>query len=99
MDIKILDKTIGLKHPTYFIADIAANHDGDLERAKTLIRLAKERGLKGFTAKVLQTNKGMMQVFENGHLPINARLRNGIYSLTIPFKQPASRTKNNHDKF
>ncbi len=31
-------------HPTYFIADIAANHDGDLERAKLLIRLAKEAG-------------------------------------------------------
>ena len=44
MDIKILDKTIGPNHPTYFIADIAANHDGDLERAKMLIHLAKEAG-------------------------------------------------------
>jgi len=44
MEIKILDKIIGLNHPTYFIADIAANHDGDLERAKLLIRLAKEAG-------------------------------------------------------
>jgi len=30
--------------PTYFIADIAANHDGDLERAKDLIYMAKEAG-------------------------------------------------------
>jgi N-acetylneuraminate synthase len=44
MEIKIADKTIGLEHPTYFIADIAANHDGDLERARMLIRLAKEAG-------------------------------------------------------
>ena len=44
MDIKIADRLIGLNHPTYFIADIAANHDGDLERAKRLIRLAKEAG-------------------------------------------------------
>lgn len=44
MEIKILDKTIGPDHPTYFIADIAANHDGDLERAKDLIRLAKDAG-------------------------------------------------------
>jgi len=35
---------IGEKHPVYFIADIAANHDGSLERAKLLIRLAKEAG-------------------------------------------------------
>ena len=27
---------------TYFIADIAANHDGDLERAKKLCLLATE---------------------------------------------------------
>lgn len=36
--------TVGPGHPTYFIADVAANHDGDIERAKKLIRLAKEAG-------------------------------------------------------
>ena len=44
MEIKIGKRVIGLDHPTYFIADIAANHDGDLERAKELIRLAKQAG-------------------------------------------------------
>lgn len=43
-EIEIAGRKIGLNHPTYFIADIAANHDGDLERAKLLIRLAKEAG-------------------------------------------------------
>jgi N-acetylneuraminate synthase len=44
MEIKIGSRTIGPNHPTYFIADVAANHDGDLERAKMLIRLAREAG-------------------------------------------------------
>jgi sialic acid synthase SpsE len=44
MEIKIGSHIIGPKQPTYFIADIAANHDGDLERAKLLIRLAAEAG-------------------------------------------------------
>ncbi len=35
---------ISINAPTYFIADIAANHDGDLERAKDLIWKAKEAG-------------------------------------------------------
>ncbi len=35
---------IGVDRPTYFIADIAANHDGDLTRAKDLIYKAKEAG-------------------------------------------------------
>ncbi|MDM8555487.1 GNAT family N-acetyltransferase [Desulfococcaceae bacterium HSG7] len=53
---------------------------------KMLTRLAKERGLKGFTAEVLHANKGMMKVFERGAFHINAQLRNGVYNLTIPFK-------------
>ena len=44
MEIKIAGRTVGPNHPTYFIADVAANHDGDLERARKLIRLAKEAG-------------------------------------------------------
>lgn len=42
--IKISNDLIGLNCPTYFIADIAANHDGDLGRAKNLIFLAKQAG-------------------------------------------------------
>ena len=44
MEIKIGANSIGEDHPTYFIADISANHDGDLERAKLLIRMAAEAG-------------------------------------------------------
>jgi len=43
-EIKIGNRWIGGKHPTYFIADIAANHDGDLQRAKDLVHLAAEAG-------------------------------------------------------
>jgi len=37
-------RLVGPDQPTYFIADIAANHDGDLNRAKHLMTLAKEAG-------------------------------------------------------
>lgn len=43
-NIKIGEDFIGDNYPTYFIADIAANHDGSIERAKKLITLAKENG-------------------------------------------------------
>jgi N-acetylneuraminate synthase len=42
--IRIGSRVLALDAPSYFIADIAANHDGDLERAKALIWLAKEAG-------------------------------------------------------
>ena len=41
---RIGDSSVGEGNPVYFIADIAANHDGDLERAKDLIFSAKEAG-------------------------------------------------------
>ncbi len=37
-------RAIGESARTYFIADISANHDGDLERAKALIHLSAENG-------------------------------------------------------
>ena len=42
--LEIQGRKIGLDYPTYFIADISANHDGDLGRAKELIYLAAEAG-------------------------------------------------------
>jgi len=61
--MKIGTKMIGIEHPTYFIADIAANHDGDLERAKKLIHLAKNAGadaakFQNFTAEKIVSDYG-----------------------------------------
>ena len=40
--MNIGDKKVTQDGPVYFIADIGANHDGDLKRAKNLIKLAAE---------------------------------------------------------
>ena len=53
---------------------------------KQLMRLAKERGLQGFTADVLSANKEMMRVFEKGAAEVKATLEYGVYRLSIPFK-------------
>jgi N-acetylneuraminate synthase len=42
--IKIGNKTISRQGPLYYIADIASNHDGNLDRALDLIDLAKQAG-------------------------------------------------------
>ena len=44
INIKINKNKIGISHPTYFIADIGANHDGNLNRAKKLIELCAKAG-------------------------------------------------------
>jgi sialic acid synthase SpsE len=53
----------GLNHPAYFVADIASNHDGDLERAKLLIRLCAEAGanaakFQNFRAPAIVSDRG-----------------------------------------
>ncbi len=62
-EIEIEGKKISLDNPSYFIADIAANHDGDLSRAKDLIYLAKEAGadaakFQHFQAKTIVSDSG-----------------------------------------
>ncbi len=93
MDIKILDKTIGLNHPTYFIADIAANHDGDLERAKLLIRLAKEAGadaakFQNFRAPKIVSDYGFKAM--GGQVSHQAAWSKSVYEVyndaSIPFE-------------
>lgn len=42
--INIKHRRINASSPTYFIADISANHDGNLDRAKNLIHLAAKAG-------------------------------------------------------
>lgn len=61
--MKIGNRTIEKGGKPYFIADIAANHDGDLERAYKLIELAKEAGadaakFQNFKASTIVSKKG-----------------------------------------
>jgi sialic acid synthase SpsE len=56
-------RTISNDSATYFIADIAANHDGDIERAKDLIYLCAEAGadaakFQHFQAETIVSDKG-----------------------------------------
>ena len=66
-ELVIAGERIGEKRPTYFIADIAANHDSDLERAKDLIWMAKEAGANAakfqhFKAETIVSNYGFRAI-------------------------------------
>src|SRR5215211_1327022 len=65
--LEIGGRAVGDANPTYFIADIAANHDGDLERAVGLIHLAAQAGadaakFQHFRAEHIVSRQG----FESG---------------------------------
>lgn len=61
--IKIGSRIVSERERPYFIADIAANHDGDLQRAYKLIELAKEAGadaakFQNFKAELIVSKTG-----------------------------------------
>ena len=72
MDFKIGNDIISAKGKPYFIADIAANHDGDLQRAFQLIELAKEAGadaakFQNFRAKTIVSRNGFDKIPQMSH--------------------------------
>lgn len=93
MEMKIGDRKIGLNQPTYFIADIAANHDGSLERAKYLVRLAKQSGadaakFQNFSAPKIVSDYGFRN-FE-GQMSHQASWKKSVFEVyrgaSIPFE-------------
>lgn len=82
--IQIGNNTIGKDHPLYFVADIGANHDGDINRALDLIEMVKEAGghaakFQNFKAKTIVSKKG----FENlkGQLSHQATWKKPVYDV------------------
>lgn len=55
--MKLGKKWIGDGFPSYFVADISANHDGQMDRAKLLIHLAKEAGADAAKFQNFQAGK------------------------------------------
>jgi len=93
MDIQIGDRLVGPAYPTYFIADIAANHDGDLERAKLLIRLSKEAGaeaakFQNFRAPKIVSDYGFKAM--GGQVSHQAKWKKSVFEVyqgaSIPFE-------------
>lgn len=71
-EIIIGKREISLTQPTYFIADIASNHNGDLNKAKELIWLAKEAQadavkFQHFLAKDIVSDKGFKNLGQGSH--------------------------------
>ena len=56
---------------------------------RTLFKIARKRGIEGFTADVITDNKPMIKVFEKSGFPIRSVVSFGTYEFTIPFPEEA----------
>lgn len=82
--LEVQGKKIGEHYPTYFIADIAANHDGDLERAKDLIYLAAEAGASAakfqhFQAETIVSDRGFKNL--KTHQSHQAKWKDSVFNV------------------
>jgi sialic acid synthase SpsE len=93
MEIQIGNHKIGESYPTYFIADISANHDGDLQRARMLIHLAREAGadaakFQNFRAPEIVSDFGFKAL--GGQLSHQASWKKTVFEVyqdaSIPFE-------------
>lgn len=88
-----LDKReISIDAPSYFIADIAANHDGDLERAKSLIWSAKEAGadcakFQHFLAKDIVSDRGF-KVMDAGVKSHQSKWDKSVFDVYVQYHCP-----------
>jgi sialic acid synthase SpsE len=79
-----IDATMARNQPTYFIADIAANHDGSLDRAIDLIKLAAESGanaakFQNFRAETIVSPRGFSEL--GGKLTHQAKWEKDVYEV------------------
>lgn len=70
-EIKIGNQYIGKGHPVYIVADIGANFDGDLDKAKRLALAVKEAGgdavkIQSFLALKIASGKGFASMILKG---------------------------------
>ena len=84
MIIKIGNRLVGDGNKPYFIADIGANHDGDLSRALMLIKLAREAGadaakFQNFKASTIVSRKGFDQL--GGQLSHQSDWKKSVYEV------------------
>jgi sialic acid synthase SpsE len=82
--LKLGKKLVGRDHPTYFVADISANHDGDLERAKLLIRLCAEAGadaakFQNFRAAKIVSDRGFKEL--GGQLSHQSKWKKTVFEV------------------
>ncbi|CAN5672135.1 N-acetylneuraminate synthase family protein [soil metagenome] len=81
---KVAAHTIGHDAPVYFIADVGANHDGDLGRAKELIHLCAEAGaqaakFQNFKAAKIVSRRGFEDM--GGKLSHQSSWKKSVYEV------------------
>lgn len=94
--LSVAGREISIGAPTYFIADIASNHDGDIGRAKELIWKAKEAGadaakFQHFLAARIVSDHGFRTL--GSQMAHQAKWKDSVYRIYERYETPREWTQ------
>ena len=81
-----LDEKTNRAEVAFVVADKWQNQGIGSFLLKTLVRLAKRNGIRGFTAEVLAENRAMQRVFDRCGLKVSSELHDRVYSYVLDFE-------------
>ncbi|MBI5504361.1 MAG: GNAT family N-acetyltransferase [Deltaproteobacteria bacterium] len=87
------DPATGLADVAFLVRDDWQGEGLGKGLLRCLIEVAREKGVRGFSADVLATNRKMMAVFLQSGLKVESSLEEGVYRLTMPLGPVASAAK------
>lgn len=84
-----LDRASGFADITFTVAETFQGRGLGTWLFKRLCRIARERGIRGFNGTVQAGNAKMMGIFHKSGEPVESRLEDGKYRVTVRFGEAA----------
>lgn len=89
----MLDDNTNLAEVAFSVADRAQRRGIGTHIFNYLVRAARERGIRGFTATVISQNTGMMRIFQKSGYTLHSSYDSGVNSLMFRFEDRAASLK------
>ena len=88
----MMDFNNNMAELAFSVADEYQHHGIGTYLLRYLIRIAKERGIRGFRADVLARNVGMLKVFQKSNCVLHTEYDSGEVNLSFQFDEPVKKT-------
>jgi acyl-CoA hydrolase/GNAT superfamily N-acetyltransferase len=82
-----LDRATNLAEVAFTVVPDWQNRGVGTFMLKTLVDVAREKGIFGFTAEVLSTNRKMLSVLGKSGLKVSSHLEDGVYFISMRFSE------------
>jgi acyl-CoA hydrolase/GNAT superfamily N-acetyltransferase len=83
-----VDRATGLAEVAFTVHDALQGKGIGTWLVRRMIEIARGRGVRGFVGYVLPGNPRMLHLFHKSGLPVQSKLADGVYTITLSFTSP-----------